>query len=105
MGINVNFNKHMFESGVNAFRNAVQAQDFVAAQAQLALLSGIVSAAWPGLTEPERDFVHSEFMATLQWARVSVSINRGHMASQARRVESARIYQMPAPRTRWNLEG
>ncbi len=101
---NVNFNE-AFQLALAAFREAVQRQDFPVAQQQLETVSNMVSQSWPALAASERDAVHGDFMAVLQWARVSVGINRGQLRSETERVEGAKIYQMPNPRTRWNVQG
>jgi hypothetical protein len=89
-----------------AFRDVVLTQDFEGAQTMLAALSNVVAQAWPSLPEEERALVHTDLMAVLEWARISVTSGREHIRTELERIEGAKVYRMPDPRKRasWNMQ-
>jgi hypothetical protein len=101
----VTFTQTTFEPAIVKFRAAILGQNFDDANRQLSSVSGLVAQAWPLLSGPEKDHVHAEFMSILHWARITVKMAREEMAGEMRRVEGAKIYQMPSPAARVNLHG
>lgn len=94
-----------FQTATIAFRDAVLLQDFTLAQQRLDTLSKLVAKNWERLTPQQRDNLHAEFMVSLQWARTAVTMNRDQLRADFERIESSKVYQMPDPRIRWNVEG